>query len=298
MFGAINVHYDVRSEYVEPTVYSLRDQQRITNWRDVTGLTFRGEGLHYMRCLGLYHKSERPIVIEINLVFLYCPQCAFTPQHPCRTLFLVTHVRYIVVHQRGPVFYFDRVDVLNNYIDMNPLFLKISNTDREVPSVPSPFFPPQQPSAPSVTNSDLQPADRSSFQRRPSAHVPSSSSSSTVVQGSSRANALSVPLIVPPTEYDSDDSQVKKKTKVAALEWQGKTFYVTSKESAINILRDTYSVRSLMEEGQLQLLVNYVGDFVNNYTSDLLKTGIIRRNSKSALMAGMTLTMNANHGSR
>ena len=85
------------SEYVEPTVYALRDQQHIFNWTDVRGLTFSGDGLQYMQCLRLYHTSERPIVIDDNLVFLYCPRCAFTPEQPCRTLFSVTHVRYIVV---------------------------------------------------------------------------------------------------------------------------------------------------------------------------------------------------------
>lgn len=89
-------------------------------------------------------------------------------------------------------------------------------------------------------------------------------------------------------EYDLDDSQVK------TLEWQGRTFYVTAKQNAIATLRNTYSVWSLMEEGQLQQLENHVGDFVNNYTSEVLITGIIRRHSKSALMASMTLTMDAN----
>ena len=50
-----------------------------------------------------------------------------------------------------------------------------------------------------------------------------------------------------------------------------------------------------MEDGQLQLLVHHVGDFVNNYTAEVFKLGIIRRHSKSALLAGMNLTMNANH---
>ena len=50
-----------------------------------------------------------------------------------------------------------------------------------------------------------------------------------------------------------------------------------------------------MEDGQLQLLVNHVGDFANNYTADNFKTGIIKRNSKSALSAGMTLTLNTDH---
>jgi hypothetical protein len=55
MFGPINVHYDAWSEYVEPIVYALRDQQRIVHWTDVRGLTFSGDGLQYMRCLRLYH---------------------------------------------------------------------------------------------------------------------------------------------------------------------------------------------------------------------------------------------------
>ena len=119
MFGNINVHYDNCSEYVEPTVYALHDQQRIVNWTDVRGLTFSGDGLLYMRYLRLYHTSERPIVIGDNLVFLYYPRCAFTPEQPCRTLW-----RYIVVQQRGSVYFFDRVDILYNFVDMDPLFQK------------------------------------------------------------------------------------------------------------------------------------------------------------------------------
>jgi hypothetical protein len=50
-----------------------------------------------------------------------------------------------------------------------------------------------------------------------------------------------------------------------------------------------------MEDGQLQLLVQHVGDYVNNYTADVFKMGIVRRHSKSALLAGMNLTVSANH---
>jgi hypothetical protein len=125
MFGPINVHYDAWTEYVAPTVYALRDQQRIVNWTDVRGLTFSGAGLQYINCLRLYHTSDRAIVIGDNLVFLYCPQCNFTPEQPCRTLFSVTHVRYVVVQQRGLVYFFDRVDLLYNYVEMDPLFSKI-----------------------------------------------------------------------------------------------------------------------------------------------------------------------------
>jgi len=155
MFGPINVHYDAWSEYVAPTVYALRNQQRIVNWTDVRGLTFSGAGLQYINCLRLYHTSDRAISIGDNLVFLYCPQCNFTPAQPCRTLFSVTHVRYIVVQQRGSVYYFDRVDLLYNYVEMDPLFPKIQceytgtyllfvrphDVTRDAPSGPSTLIP-------------------------------------------------------------------------------------------------------------------------------------------------------------
>lgn len=69
MFGPINVHYDVWSAYEEPTVYALREQQRIVNWTDVRGLTFSGTGVDYIQCLQLYNTSVRPIAIGDNLVF-------------------------------------------------------------------------------------------------------------------------------------------------------------------------------------------------------------------------------------
>jgi len=60
MFGPINVHYDAWSEYVEPIVYALRDQQRIVHWTDVRGLTFSGDGLRLYHTLGnLVKKSNK-----------------------------------------------------------------------------------------------------------------------------------------------------------------------------------------------------------------------------------------------
>jgi hypothetical protein len=93
------------------------------------------------------------------MVFLYCPQYVFKPQQTSRTLFSVTHVRYVVVLIRGPVFYLDRVDV-----DMNTLLSKIACPNegtslffsqepisgRMVPAVPSPLLPLQQPSVPPI----------------------------------------------------------------------------------------------------------------------------------------------------
>jgi hypothetical protein len=222
-----------------------------------------------------------------------------------------------VVFIRDAMIYFDRVEVLYNYVEMNPLcqqiacpyvgtYILFSTSAGSVQPLPSDHSSniPGQPSDQSSHTSVLQSVRPNSLLRRQSAHSSTSSSSSSTGLSHSRATLNDATLVaLPPAlgftspriDYDSDDSQVKKKTRVATLEWQGKVFYVTGKESAINILRDTFSVRTLMEPGQLQLLINHVGDFVNNYTSDAFKTGIIRLHSKSALLAGMSLNASANH---
>jgi len=186
MFGNITVHYDAWSDYVEPTVYALRDQQRIVNWTDVRGLTFSGDGLQYIQCLQLHHTSERPIAINDNIVFLYCPTCAFTPEQPCRSLFSVTHVRYIVVHNQGPIYYFDRVDILYNFVDMDPLFPKIKcayvgtyllfvrqhDLTQDVPTTTSNVTHGQQ-LVPSNCSSAILPTSGRNSLRRPSTDLPS-----------------------------------------------------------------------------------------------------------------------------
>jgi hypothetical protein len=194
------------------------------------------------------------------------------------------------------------VDILYNFVEMDPLFPEIQcvydgtyllfvrphDLTRDVPSGPSNLIPSQSSVSSNRPSSILPTSGRNSL-RRPTTALPPTTGSAT---GSSRANALA---ILPAVEYDSDDFQVKKKIKVASMDWQGQTYYITGKESVIVILRDTSSVRTLMEDGQLQLLVNHVGDFANNYTADNFKTGIIKRHSKSALLAGMTLTLNTDH---
>jgi len=317
-FGAINVDYDEWSEYIDPIIYSVQDQQLIRNWNNVTNLTFRGDGLAYLQCIKLFHTAQRPIVVGDKMVFLHSPNLnvIFTPEQPHRTLFSMTHVLYTVVHIKDSIFYFDRVELLYNYVAMDLLSLKIkcpyvgtyilfespSTSGQSLPTVPS-SSPSHQQHSTSKRNSSNQSRVRPGSLQQQTQFSASSSScpptdrarTSASTTTGSNLDALQSRSAVNPAGYDSDDSQVKKKTKVASLEWQGKVFYVTGKESALNILRDTFSVRTLMEDGQLQNLVNHVGDFVNNYTADAFKMGIIKCQSKSAFMAGMTLTINTNH---
>lgn len=64
---------DPWSNYVPPTVFSVREQQRITNWTNVANLIFAGDGQNYLRRLTLCHTRERSI-----MVFLHCPDIHFT----------------------------------------------------------------------------------------------------------------------------------------------------------------------------------------------------------------------------
>ena len=42
-------------------------------------------------------------------------------------------------------------------------------------------------------------------------------------------------------------------------------------------------------------IIDHVGNFVNNYTPEQFKHGILREQSKSDVVAGMTLAMTVNH---
>jgi hypothetical protein len=124
-------------------------------------------------------------------------------------------VRYIVVQQRGSVYYFDRVDILYNFVEMDPLFPKIQCTysgtyllfvrlndlNRDVPSGPSNFLPTHQSATSTHTSSMLQPVDRNSF-RRPSAALPPTTGSTTTTTGSSRAIVHST---TPAVGYDQKE---------------------------------------------------------------------------------------------
>ncbi len=83
--------------------------------------------------------------------------------------------------------------------------------------------------------------------------------------------------------------------KVVKLKYDGEEYDVLGKESVIKILRETQSVRTLMDDGQLELLVRHEGNFVNNYTKEVFRAGILRQHSLATVHIGMTLLVNENH---
>ena len=50
------------------------------------------------------------------------------------------------------------------------------------------------------------------------------------------------------TQYDSDDSEQRRKVKIATVQYQSKQFSVLGKENVIKLLRDTQSVGTMMED--------------------------------------------------
>jgi hypothetical protein len=114
-----------------------------------------------------------------------------------------------------------------------------------LPTVPSSSPSHQQHSASDRNSSNQSRVRPGSLQQQTTFTASSSSRPSTDRARISSSTTTGLNLVAlqsapaaQPIDYDSDDSQVKKKTKVASLEWQGKVFYVTGKESALNILRN------------------------------------------------------------
>ena len=83
--------------------------------------------------------------------------------------------------------------------------------------------------------------------------------------------------------------------KVAQVQYEGKQYAVLGKENVIKLLRETQSVRALMEIGQLEKLVRHEGNFVNNYTPSVLRAGLLRQHLLASIQTGMTLIVNENH---
>ena len=319
------------SHYVAPTEqYQLQSLQRITNWHHLAHFNFHGEGSRYVRTLTCHNTTERPLVKGTNVVFLYSPSVLFTPDNPFGTLFHLTHLWYTVIDIQGSVLYFDLVRQLYNGVPINQVVGKLKSpysgtyilftpeqnaTSSLVPTVsthrspipssssaPAATLLPSSSTATAVATANLSastasvPASTRFALRLPSTILPSVSTSG-VVAAPVRAMSQSTTRTTQesPSDSDSDDLQVRKQVKVSTVEWAGKKFSVTGKESSLRILRDTQSVRTMMCDTQLEELVKHVGNFVHNYTAKVFREGILRQQSVSAVSAGMSLVININH---
>lgn len=125
LFGEITVRRDIWAAYSRTNPYSVHQQQHIENWDDVNSLIFEGTGADYIKRLHLRNTSDRPIQLQDNLVFLYCPDVQFNPHAPFDTLFLVTHVRYQVANIQGATVYFDKVQILFKPAVLDPALGRI-----------------------------------------------------------------------------------------------------------------------------------------------------------------------------
>ena len=248
-FGNITVRRDIWAGYSRTNPYSVHQQQHIENWDDVNNLIFEGPGADYIQRLQLRNTNDRPIQLQDNLVFLHCPDVQFTPQAPFDTLFLVTHVRYRVVHINNTTVYFDKMHILFKPAIIDPPFPNIQCqyvgtyllfNDSGLSSMP-----PSNPN--SGAGNTLHHGISASVTSAPPplASTSTSSSSTTAVSNTSFTSAHQVASTTTPmrpitdrsTDYDSDDSQLKKKTNIARLDWLGKTYEMIGKENALHILR-------------------------------------------------------------
>ena len=92
-------------------------------------------------------------------------------------------------------------------------------------------------------------------------------------------------------DTDSDDSRQAsvKRLKDSQVEVEGKTYRVQGKTSVYTIIIAFASMCTLMEDGHIEKLLAGFGNYVNNYTSEILMKGILRQTLVSATLSGMQL---------
>jgi len=92
-------------------------------------------------------------------------------------------------------------------------------------------------------------------------------------------------------DTDSDDSRQAsvKRLKDSQVEEEGKTYRVQGKTSVYTIIIAFTSMCTLMEDGHIEKLLAGCGNYVNNYTSEILMKGILRQTLVSTTLSGMQL---------
>ena len=281
----------------------------------------------------MYNATKAPAIAD-NFVFLYDPGNQFTPDNPFPSICSITHLWYRLTAVENGWYYFDFHGLLCNEVSSSvvPLQIKLQYQGTYLlytPPTPGSsalpsnqqFSPlpsgaaPSVPAVPAVTQghssgttsggASVWSAGASlisgySFGIVPATQLPSLSSVALQVQAPTAAVApqpAPVTVAVPAqgAGYDSDDSEARKMVRVNKLQYDGKEYQALGKESVVKLLRDTQSVRTLMEDGQLELLVRHDGNYVNNYTKDVFRAGILRQHSLATAHTGMSLLVSENH---
>ena len=123
LFDSFQIVHNPYSQYVVPTMYSVSDQQRIRNWDTAINYSFIGNGARYMQTLSLHTVLSRPMQVNDNIVFLFCPTIQFTPDTPFDTIDKVTHVWYKVVDVQNDMVFFDKHGLLLNMVSSEHIFV-------------------------------------------------------------------------------------------------------------------------------------------------------------------------------
>ena len=251
-----------------------------------------------MRSLTLYTMQQRLPAIADNFVFLYDPDNQFTPNNPFPSICSITHLWYRLTAVENEWYYFDFQGLLCNWVSSTviPPQIKLqyrgtyllytpptpgSSTlpNNQQPPLLSSGTAPHVPTVPAVMQGHNSGTTSGGVSVQSAGASPISGYSFGIVLANPLPSLPSVALQVPAptaavapqpapvtaaapaiaTDYESDDSEERKMMKVVKLRYEGEDFEVLGKESVIKILRETQSVRTLMEDGQLELLVRHEG---------------------------------------
>jgi hypothetical protein len=305
-----NVSSSRRPIYEETGNFQLPEQQRIVNW-DLRSAYVLTNASTYLSLIQLHNTSTRPLQLYDNILFLQPAQHPFQPADPWGTLFLQRQLLYRIVFLRDNVLHCDFVelfcapadtqlsesDIVSHfscrYIGTYLMRVKV-DSDSQAPQTSG--------SGPVVTDSAQLPSSVQSTSRSSQlARVFHRGASSTALHSSHTQqrpvsnNVIAIPSSHSADENDNDidsdtstDVQVKR-VKDSEVHVDGKIYRVQGKTAVYSIIIASTTMCTLMENGQIVKLTSGVGNYVNNYTPEILLKGILRQSVVSATLSGMQL---------
>ena len=300
--------------YVETNMFALRAQQHITNWDNRSAYVFRNAS-QYLSVVQLHTTASRPFQLHDQLLFLQSGDQTFTPADPWGTLFAQRHYQYRVAQIFNDVLHCDFVELFYTPAQTEILasdivpkvrctytgtyLLRVNTNDNASSNAQPPSSSVQHllhelpatsatSAAPPTLSNHGQAIGRGSlsniFRPVPSRQVPLA----THVP----SRSLPVDSLRPrDDDTDSDDSRQTsvKRLKDSQIEVGGKTYRVQGKNSVYTLIIAFASMCTLMEDGHIEKLLAGFGNYVNNYTSEILMKGILRQTVVSATLSGMQL---------
>ena len=311
--------------YGETAMFQWAEQQSITNWAGTTAQQLQYSD--YRSRVQLCNTQDRPFQLNDEVLFLHSTQHRLDPRNPWATLCYMFQLQYRVVHTQNDIMFSDFVEFfsapMGSTLDVTTITLQLRCTYNGTYLLR--IFPTDQPAGPqqhaastpvpssSSASAAAPPKPTTNTARSffhavvrataPTSTTPAAPATTSMLAATQASSAL------PPTttlqahrksnikqDSDSDDDDTAVRViRDKEVEVGGKRYRVQGKGTYHNILIATASMRTLMEDGQLEKLTAYHGNYVHNYTAEVLLKGILRQTTLQSTLSGMQMHAPPNH---